>query len=291
MKRIVFRLFQPAFVALIVLFWAVAPASWVNNTWTIFAAVTVTKIIIQGLEWVNERHVSWRMDRREFLTDLFYVILGVAIISKARKYTVDASLKAAKHALGLSTPWIVHLPFLVQVMLIIVLIEFGQYWMHRLMHNSTPFWLTHAPHHHVTKLNAWKGAVGNPLELFLVGLSVITLFDFSLAALFCAGNVLTAVASFAHANVRFDPPRWYSFFFTTIEHHSLHHSTDYESTRCNYANSLILCDRVFGTFREGEAEEVGQDERKRLSIREQMLFPFVPLIDMIKARRAQTVVT
>jgi len=36
---------------------------------------------------------------------------------------------------------------------------------------------------------------------------------------------------------------------------------------------------------------VGQDERKRLSIREQMLFPFVPLIDMIKARRAQTVVT
>ena len=49
MKRIVFRLFQPAFVALIVLFWAVAPASWVNNTWTIFAAVTVTKIIIQGL--------------------------------------------------------------------------------------------------------------------------------------------------------------------------------------------------------------------------------------------------
>ena len=60
----------------------------------------------------------------------------------------------------------------------------------------------------------------------------------------------------------------------------------YEDTRCNYANSLILIDRVFGTFRDGEADVVGQGDRKRLSIREQFVFPFVPLIDAFKARRA-----
>jgi sterol desaturase/sphingolipid hydroxylase (fatty acid hydroxylase superfamily) len=31
-------------------------------------------------------------------------------------------------------------------------------------------WLTHAPHHHITQLNALKGYVGNPLELFLISL-------------------------------------------------------------------------------------------------------------------------
>src|SRR3546814_15472991 len=81
------------------------------------------------------------------------------------------------------------------------------------------------------------------------------------------------ISVFAHANVRADPPIWYSFFFTTIRHHSLHHSTDYESTRCNYGNSLILLDRIFGTYREGEGVHVGQDDRKRLTIREETLFP------------------
>ncbi|MGE4306544.1 MAG: fatty acid hydroxylase family protein, partial [Novosphingobium sp.] len=65
-------------------------------------------------------------------------------------------------------------------------------------------------------------------------------------------------------------------------------STDYESTRCNYANSLILIDRVLGTYREGESAIVGQDERKRLSIWEQFMFPFQPMIDRIKAKSNQT---
>ena len=159
--------------------------------------------------------------------------------------------------------------------------------MHRLMHNS-PLWWTHAPHHHITQLNALKGLVGNPIELFLVSLSVIALFDLSLSAVFCAFNVLGAVAAFAHANVRFDPPRWYSYLFTTVEAHSLHHSVAFEDTRCNYANSLILCDRLFGTFRPGEAEVVGQDERKRLGIPQQFLFPFRPLMKLFKARTAES---
>ncbi len=97
------------------------------------------------------------------------------------------------------------------------------------------------------------------------------------------------ISTFAHANVRADPPIWYSFFFTTIRHHSLHHSVPYEDTRYNYGNSLILLDRIFGTYREGEANVVGQGDRKRLSIWRQAIFPFVPVIDWIEARRAGSV--
>jgi sterol desaturase/sphingolipid hydroxylase (fatty acid hydroxylase superfamily) len=91
---------------------------------------------------------------------------------------------------------------------------------------------------------------------------------------------------FAHANVRSDPPIWYSFFFTTIRHHSLHHTAkSYEDTRCKFGCAIILFDRIFGTYREGESEIVGQGDRVRLSIREQFLFPLRPLIAMIHARR------
>jgi sterol desaturase/sphingolipid hydroxylase (fatty acid hydroxylase superfamily) len=130
-----------------------------------------------------------------------------------------------------------------------------------------------------------KGAVGNPIELFLISLSVVALFDLPLAPVFCAFNVLSVVSTFAHANTRCDPPKWYAFFFTTIQNHSLHHSVGYEDTRCNYGNSLILLDRIFGTYRDGEAEAVGQDERRRLSILEQTLFPFQPVIAKVRAWR------
>ena len=87
-----------------------------------------------------------------------------------------------------------------------------------------------------------------------------------------------------YAALRFDPPRWYSYIFTTVEAHSLHHSVRYNDTRCNYANSFILIDHLCGTFRAGDSAFVGQDECKRLSIREQLIFPLRPLIAVIKAR-------
>jgi sterol desaturase/sphingolipid hydroxylase (fatty acid hydroxylase superfamily) len=289
MKQKLFNLIPPAMIAVVIVFWAFGPDSWIKNPWSIVVAGALITAFIQALELVHERHVGWRLNKREFATDLFYVILSYTAIAWASAALADDTLRAAKHSLGITTAWAMHMPFLAQVALVIFLVEFGQYWMHRLMHNNAFFWSTHAPHHHITQLNAMKGAVGNPLELFLISLSVVALFDLPQAAEFCAFNVLTVISTFAHANVRSDPPRWYSFFFTTIQHHSLHHTAlSYEDTRCNYGNSLILIDRVLGTYRAGESAVVGQGDRKRLSIWEQFIFPVQPLIARIKEKQAQS---
>ena len=287
MNSVLMRYVQPVMVAAVLLFWAFGPEGWIESPWSVVVATLLTTALIQALEWVNERHSSWRLTRREFFTDVFYVVLSYTVIAWATRTFADEPMMALKQSLGIATPWAMHLPFVLQVALVVVLIEFGQYWMHRLMHNQAFFWSTHAPHHHLTQLNAMKGAVGNPIELFLITLSVVALLDLPQAAIFCGLNILTVVSTFAHANTRFDPPRWYAFVFTTIRNHSLHHSVSYEATRCNYGNSLILLDRIFGTYCEGEAELVGQDERRRLSIPEQFLFPARPLIDRVKARRKQ----
>jgi sterol desaturase/sphingolipid hydroxylase (fatty acid hydroxylase superfamily) len=285
LKDKVFNLIPPAMIVLVLAFWAYGPKTLLDHTWTLAVTSPLIIVIVLLLEQVHERHAGWRMNRQEFLTDLFYVVLSATAIAWATEVLAEDPLLALKASLGITTQWARQMPWLAQVALVIVLIEFGQYWMHRLMHNWTPFWLTHAPHHHITQLNAAKGAVGNPIELFLISLSVVALFDLEKTAIFAAINTLGVISVFAHANVRSDPPIWYSFFFTTIRHHSLHHSTDYDATRSNYGNSLILLDRIFGTYREGEGVVVGQDERKRLTIWEQTIFPFQPLIDAWKARR------
>lgn len=286
MKQALFNLLPPATVGVILIFWAVAPAAWVDTWWTITAVGLVVLAFVQLMEWVNERHAGWRINRQELLTDIFYVLFGITAISWMSETIANSSLIAAKETLGIATPWIGQLPFLVQVALVMLLVEFGQYWLHRWMHNNAWLWSTHAPHHHITQLNAMKGYVGNPIELFLISLSVIALLDFDKAPMFAAFNALGAISYYAHANVRADPPKWFSFVFTTIRHHSLHHTAkSFDDTRCNYGNCVILFDRLFGTFRDGESDVAGQDDRRRLSIREQFLFPFQPWIDRKRTER------
>ena len=274
MKQAIFDHLPPLNVAAVWAAFGLAPAAWVEGGWLIALVSFGSMAFIQAMEFVNERHEGWRITGKEFVTDFFYMVLVIFVIGALVEISVDGPLAQAKDALGISTPWLMELPFLVQVLLIMLIFEFGQYWMHRFMHNNDVLWSTHAPHHHVTQLNALKGFIGNPIELFLIGLSVLALFDFDLNAILAAVLSLGVIAQYAHANIKSNPPIWFSFFFTTIRHHSLHHTAlSYEDTRCNYGNSVILWDRVFGTFKEGESEVVGQDDRKRLSIKEQWLFP------------------
>ncbi|WP_430329150.1 sterol desaturase family protein, partial [Salmonella enterica] len=85
--------------------------------------------------------------------------------------------------------------------------------------------------------------VGNPVELFLIGLGLGGFFDFLPRAALLAGGIGMAIGAYTHANIRFNTPRWWLYLFNTIEHHSLHHSQDYDSTRTNYAGTFIFIDR------------------------------------------------
>jgi sterol desaturase/sphingolipid hydroxylase (fatty acid hydroxylase superfamily) len=276
-KQSLINLLPPATIAAIFAFWAFAPATWVETPWTIILVGLGTLAFVQLLELVFERHEGWRINGKELATDIFYVAFGYGVIGFLSDALINSPMADLKEQLGIATPWLAASPFLVQVFAVMVVFEFGQYWLHRGMHNWHPLWLTHAPHHHITQLNAMKGFIGNPIELFLISIGVIALLDVDLNALFAAITAGGAIATYAHANVRANPPIWYGFFFTTIRNHSLHHTAlSYEDTRCNYGNSVILWDRVFGTYRDGESEVVGQDDRKRLSIKEQWLFPLRP---------------
>ena len=274
LKQTIFNHLPPATLAVVWAIFAFVPTSLAQSEALLGITALGALVFIQAMEFVSERHVSWRLNWREAFTDLFYVAFGIFIIGSLTQILVDSPLSQLKEAWGIATPWLGELPFVVQVVLAMMVFEFGQYWMHRWMHNSEILWSTHAPHHHLTQLNAMKAHIGNPIELFLISLSVIAFFDFDTNALFAAFVSLGVVAYYAHANIRSDPPAWYGFLFTTIRHHSLHHTAlSFADTRCNYGNSIILFDRLFGTFKDGESTVVGQDERKRLSIREQFLFP------------------
>ncbi len=283
-KKTIFKYLQPAMLLGILAFWSLAPNSVTGNAWVGALAGTVIMVTIMMLEWVNERHAHWRLTVREFLEGAFYILCNRFVFGAVAAVILYDPLSAFVKGNGLTTDITTGLPLVVHVAMLIFMHEFVQYWLHRMLHSNAALWEVHVPHHYITQMNTMNAAVGNWIEIIFLGLTLAVFFEMPKTALLCAGNIGGAVAYFAHSNIRFDPPRWYSFVFTTIEHHSLHHSLDYDDTRCNYANELILLDRVFGTYRDGEAVHVGQDNQRRLSVWEQTIWPFLPLVAKAKSK-------
>jgi len=288
LKLFFFTWFQPTILFALILFWYYAPNSIAKASTAIGLHIGFN-LLLMALEWLSPRHQSWNITWKELTTDLFYVGLGFTILRLIENYIgSDAVIEAVQGAFSWEKlAWFTGLPLLLQAFLISFIFDFGQYWMHRGMHNWYPLWLPHSVHHYITQLNVYKGAVGNPVELFLIGLGIGGLFDFLPRAFLLAGAIGMAVGAYQHINVRFNSPRWWRFMFNTTEHHSLHHSQDYESTRSNYAGTYIFIDRMFGTCIDGEAELLGMEGGRRMSIREQMAYPFTEGWKSIKERFAR----
>jgi sterol desaturase/sphingolipid hydroxylase (fatty acid hydroxylase superfamily) len=275
LKRFVFTYFQPAVLFGLILFWYYAPNSIAKASTALGISIGF-RVLLLAFEWVNPRFDSWRLTWKELTVDVFYVGLGYTILNLVEHYIGSDAIIASIQGYFAQDKfaWFTGLPLLVQAFSILLIFDFGQYWMHRGMHNWYPLWITHSVHHFITQLNVNKGAVGNPIELFLIGLGIGGLFDFLPRAALLAGAIGMSIGIYQHINVRFDSPRWWRFLFNTTEHHSLHHSRDYEATRSNYASTFIFLDRIFGTCVDGEAELLGLEEGRRMSIREQMTYPF-----------------
>jgi sterol desaturase/sphingolipid hydroxylase (fatty acid hydroxylase superfamily) len=284
-KQFVFTYFQPTVLFALLAFWYYAPNSLAVASTAIWIGISF-KLLLLALEWVNPRYDSWRLTWKECATDLFYVGLGYTVLRMVDHYIGDGVIiEAVQGSFDWDKfSWFTNLPLLVQALLISMIFDFGQYWMHRGMHNWYPLWLTHAPHHYITQLNINKGAVGNPVELFLIGLGIGGFFDFIPRAFLIAGAIGLAVGTYQHINVRFNTPRWWLFLFNTTEHHSVHHSQDYEATRSNYSSTWIIFDRIFGTCVDGEAELLGMEGGRRMPINETMVYPFTEGYKSIKAR-------
>ena len=284
-KQFVFTYFQPTVLFALLAFWYYAPNALAVASTAIWIGISF-KLLLLALEWVNPRYDSWRLTWKEAATDLFYVGLGYTVLRMVDNYIGDGVIiEAIQGSFDWDKfSWFTNLPLLVQALMISMIFDFGQYWMHRGMHNWYPLWLTHAPHHYITQLNINKGAVGNPVELFLIGLGIGGFFDFIPRAFLLAGALGLAVGTYQHINVRFNTPRWWRFLFNTTEHHSVHHSQNYQATRSNYAGTWIIFDRIFGTCVDGEAELLGMEGGRRMPIGETMVYPFTEGYKSIKSR-------
>ncbi len=135
-------------------------------------------------------------------------------------------------------------------------VDFFYYWFHRVGHESAVFWGSHLPHHQSEEYNltvalrqgAFQGffsmwfyvplaLVGMPPLIFLVHSQFNTIYQFWIHT--------RAVGKLGFLET----------FLNTPSHHRVHHGKNPLYIDKNYAGTLIIWDRIFGTFQE-ETEEV-----------------------------------
>lgn len=158
---------------------------------------------------------------------------------------------AAANQLGL-LPYI-SLPFWVQCVVAIVLLDMLIYWQHVASHHFPVLWRFHKVHHADRDIDVTTGARFHPVEIVLSMLfkfvCIIVLGAPALAVLLFE-VLLNASAMFNHSNIRLDNrlDRWVRRVIVTPDMHRVHHSVEVSETNSNYGFFLSVWDRLFTSY-------------------------------------------
>lgn len=134
--------------------------------------------------------------------------------------------------------------------ILFILIDFLYYWFHRYSHEINAFWGAHVVHHQSEDYNlsvalrqsAFQGFISSVFYLPLA----IAGFDPLIFAII--GTFQTLYQFWIHTEAIRKLPFWFEYIFNTPSHHRVHHGRNPEYIDKNHGGTLIIFDRLFGTF-------------------------------------------
>jgi sterol desaturase/sphingolipid hydroxylase (fatty acid hydroxylase superfamily) len=158
--------------------------------------------------------------------------------------------------------YLVELPFWTKLFISVALYDLTAYWIHRATHKMPLLWRFHRVHHSDTTMDSSTVFRFHPIEMILVfGVGTMVtaaLFGTDVISLTLYYFILYIFFFFEHANLNY--PRWLDstlgLIFVMPDHHRVHHQQDQFYTDSNYADILILWDRLFRTFKMMPSEKM-----------------------------------
>lgn len=215
-----------------------------ESFWPFIAAVPALMLAggLAEAAWYRRRGgYPWREVRHSLVACLFaslwFALAGTALLP------VYALLSRA-------APWRIEVDGSLQWVALVLLVDLGYYWHHRIAHRVRWMWMLHAPHHSVKQLTllnslrfSWSEATVG--WLFMNVPAVLLGFDPRVVP--AVYVLIGAYQYWVHNSVvgRLGPLEW---VLVTPAHHRVHHSTEAAHLDRNFGGLLVVFDRLFGTF-------------------------------------------
>lgn len=133
------------------------------------------------------------------------------------------------------------------------LVDLGYYWAHRMSHEINLFWGGHVVHHQSEEYNL---SVALRQSSFQVVWTFFFYLPLAVAGFhttdFLLISALNTLYQFWIHTETINRMGWFEYFFNTPSHHRVHHGRDPKYIDKNHAGTLIIWDKMFGTFQEEE---------------------------------------
>ena len=142
------------------------------------------------------------------------------------------------------------------MIILLVLVDFIFYWVHRFGHEVNILWAAHSPHHSGEEMNlalALRASVTMRLASFFF-FWPLALVGFSPQMIYAASGIQLILAFWHHTKL-IGKMGWFEKYFNSPSHHRVHHGTNAKYLDKNYGEIFIIWDKMFGTF-QAEEEEV-----------------------------------
>ena len=215
----------------------------------VFAAVFVIMLVWELL--APRRKLSVSKSLRWFNNLGLFALNSLLLRLLFPAAAVGIALAVADRGWGLFN--LLALPFWLEVVAAVLLLDLAIYLQHLLMHQVPLLWRLHRVHHADLDIDLTTGSRFHTIEIIasmLIKGVVILLLGPALIAVLVFEVLLNGMAIFNHANVSLPTPveRAVRYLFVTPDMHRVHHSVVKSETNSNYGFNLSIWDRIFGTY-------------------------------------------
>ncbi|MBK9722677.1 MAG: sterol desaturase family protein [Saprospiraceae bacterium] len=226
-------------------------------------------------------------DIHNFILTFISIVVN-AVVGAVVVFTV---VYTADHQLGLFNQ--IKLPSVVEIIASVLLIDFGSYCNHHLLHKIPFLWRFHRVHHSDLNLNTSSSLRFHPFEvIYSQGIYfcvAILLLGVSMTSFVIYGTLGLVFVIIQHSNTKF--PDWIEkygrYIFSTPGWHKIHHSDEQKFTDSHFGDVFTFWDRIFGTWHKVNPDEINYglkefDNSEKQTAGFLLRSPFIDVTKVIK---------
>ena len=250
MIRCLSYFWYPAFFALAIAMFATMLDRGSPLLVALYVPIALVAILIVGLELVFPARPDWKPRRSDVMSDALFLVFIQTLLPRLLAAGVALAFASWTHARAPNPWWPHQWPLFGQAMLMVLAVDFLRYWLHRACHTFTPLWRLHEVHHSPDILYTLNVARFHPFEKVLhFSLDTVPFVLLGVAPEVVAAYFLFYAVNgfFQHSNLRLHYG-FLNYLVGSAETHRWHHARDPKVAYCNFGNTTIVWDLLFGTW-------------------------------------------
>ena len=259
MNSILDYLWYPATLALAILVFSLLLTLGVPTALAAYLPVFMAGITVVVLERYFPERLLWRPHASDIKADVAFLALIQVILPRLFALVTAIALSTWMHSHAHMRIWPQTWPLAAQIVLMVLAVDLVRYWLHRACHRFPLLWRLHEVHHSPEILYVLNVARFHPFEKVLhFLLDTVPFMLMGVSPQVIAGYFLLYSVNgfFQHSNLKLRYG-WLNYVVGSAETHRWHHARNPKTASCNFGNTTIVWDLLFGTWHLPPNQTVG----------------------------------